>query len=443
MTRLSRRGFLGAAAASCFGAGSAPPNFLVLFCDDLGYGDLGCFGSPAIRTPHLDRLAEEGVRFTSCYASAPVCSPSRGGLLTGRTPYRLGITDWIPAGSPMHLRRGEITVAALLRQAGYATALVGKWHLNGLFNSPDQPQPGDHGFDHWFATQNNAAPSHRDPDNFVRNGKPAGKLEGFSCDLIVDEAIRWLDGPAAGRPFFLHVCFHEPHEPIDSPEALVEQYPGARKRGEALHYANVANLDQAAGRLLAALDRRNLAANTLVFFSSDNGPETLNRYPGAWRSHGSPGPFRGMKLHLYEGGIRVPGMLRWPGRAAPGQICDEPVCHTDLLPAFCEAAGVAPPRGRAIDGVSLLPLLSGLPLRRERPIYWEYGRALGAPKAAIREGDWKLLAHGDGKTFELYHLRADLTERHNLAEREPERVRKMAAALLEMRRQVHADAARE
>ncbi len=437
-TPLTRRSFLAGAALAR--AETAKPNIVVLLCDDLGFGDLGCFGNRTIRTPNLDRLAAEGVQFTSFYASAPVCSPSRAGLLTGRTPYRLGITDWIPEGSPMHMGRGEVTVAALLRQAGYATCHAGKWHCNGKFNSPEQPQPGDHGFDHWFSTQNNAAPSHRNPHNFVRNGKPAGELEGFSCDLIVDEAISWIDRQAGGRPFFAHVCFHEPHEPIDSPANLVDLYPSAKLRGQALHHANVTNMDQAAGRLLDALDRRNLRENTLVVFTSDNGPEMLNRYPAAWRSHGTPGPFRGMKLHLYEGGIRVPGILRWPGRATPRQLCDEPVCNTDLLPTLCAAAGVAPPRDRAIDGVSMLAALDGAPVKRERPIYWEYNRAMGAPKIAIRDGDWKLLAHADRKTFELYHLRADATERHDLASKEPERVRKLAGTLLAMHRDVNAPA---
>ncbi|MAF09634.1 arylsulfatase, partial [Candidatus Poribacteria bacterium] len=149
------------------GAVGDRPNFVVFLCDDLGYGDLACYGHRAIRTPNLDALADEGVRLTDCYAAAPVCSPARAGLMTGRTPNRCGIYNWIPAGSPMHLQASETTVAGLLRDAGYATAVAGKWHLNGKFNSPDQPQPGDHGFDHWFATQNNAVPSHKDPINFV------------------------------------------------------------------------------------------------------------------------------------------------------------------------------------------------------------------------------------------------------------------------------------
>src|SRR5687768_2662589 len=193
------------------------PNIVLVLADDLGYGDLACFGSEKLQTPNLDRLAAEGLRLTSCYAGHANCSPSRTALMTGRTPTRVGVRNWIPQDSPVHVRKSEITIATLLKQNGYATCHVGKWHMNGEFNEPTQPQPGDHGFDHWFSTQNNAIPSHRNPDNFVRNGKPVGKLEGYSSHLVVDEAVRWLGkGRDKARPFFLYVCFHEPHEPIAS-----------------------------------------------------------------------------------------------------------------------------------------------------------------------------------------------------------------------------------
>lgn len=429
------------------------PNFLVILCDDLGYGDLGCFGHPSIKTPHLDALAKQGARLTDCYSAAPVCSSSRCGLLTGRTPSRLGIYDWIPAGHPMHLQKSEITIATLLKNAGYATCLSGKWHCNGKFNQPEQPQPGDHGFEHWFATQNNAAPTHENPTNFVRNGQPVGPQPGYSCQVVASEAIEWLkNGRDPSKPFFQYVCFHEPHEQVASPPDLVAQYPEATKEGQALYFANVTNMDRAVGRLLKALDEMKLADSTLVFFTSDNGPETLARYKNARQSHGSPGPLRGMKLHLYEGGMRVPGILRYPPRLKPGQELHEPVCSLDLLPTFCELAGIEPPDDRALDGTSFTAIFANQPLARKTPLFWHYYRSIGAPKAAMRVGEWMILGLWNGpplgpgagdyprdahtiKTaklvdFELYNLADDLGEQHNLAEKEPKRLKELSALLV-------------
>ncbi|MAG94081.1 MAG: arylsulfatase [Planctomycetaceae bacterium] len=435
------------------------PNILVILCDDLGYGDVACFGNKTIRTPNLDRLAAQGMRLTDCYSTAPVCSSSRAGLLTGRTPSRVGVYDWIPAGHPMHLKQDEVTVAALLKDAGYSTCHVGKWHCNGKFNSDDQPQPGDAGFDHWFSTQNNASPTHHNPANFVRNGKPVGKLEGYSCGIVADEGIRWLRARRdADNPFFMFVCFHEPHEPIDSPPELVAHYSDATKNGEALYYANVENMDRAVGKLTAALADLEVDQNTLVIFTSDNGPETLDRYRGAWRSHGTPGPLRGMKLHLYEAGFRVPGILRWPARVKPGQIVGEAVCALDFLPTFCELAGAALPKDRVLDGASFLPVLEGSPVVRSTPLYWHYFKSIGKPKAAMRVGDYMILGHWDQQLlsagssvragdmelikkaelvdFELYNLRADLAQQRDLKETEPQRFARMKVQLLRKYREV-------
>lgn len=440
------------------------PNFLVILCDDLGYGDLACYGNPTIQTSNLDRLAKEGWRFTDCYAAAPVCSPSRAGLLTGRTPSRVGVYNWIPGGNIMHMPASEITIAHLLRKAGYDTAVVGKWHCNGRFNSDAQPQPDDAGFDYWFATQNNAAPSHRNPKNFVRNGKAVGKTEGFSCRVVAEEGIAWLRSRKdKDRPFFLHVCFHEPHEPIDSPDEMVARYAkaGATKRGEALYYANVENMDAAVGELMTALDEMQLADDTLVFFTSDNGPETLNRYGGAWRSHGTPGPLRGMKLWMYDGGIGVPGILRFPGHTRAGEELSVPICSLDLLPTFCELAGVEARRDRTLDGTSITPLFKGRPIERERPLFWHYYNALGEPKLAMRDGDWVIVATvnqpggraGGGfqaammplikqaqpQSYELYNLAKDRSQKTNLAEAEPDRLADMAKELGEIWRAVQAE----
>lgn len=436
------------------------PNFVVILCDDLGYGDLACFGHPHIRTPNLDQLAKQGIRLTSCYSSAPVCSSSRAGLLTGRTPSRVGVYDWIPNNHVVHLPKSEITVATLLRDAGYSTAHVGKWHCNGKFNQAAQPQPGDHGFDHWFSTQNNASPTHENPGNFVRNGKPVGPLEGFSCQLVADEGLRWLEnGRDRDKPFFLFTCFHEPHEPVASPRDLVDSYRDVTENeDQAQYFANVTNMDTAVGRIVSKLDELGLSENTLVFFTSDNGPETLKRYRGAGRSYGSPGKLRGMKLWMYEAGIRVPGIIRWPGRVKPGQEIEEPVCGLDVLPTCCELAGVRLPADRAYDGASVTAVLNGTELTRPRPLYWHYYRALGVPKAALRMGNWMILGHrtGDPKPpgsnvdaqsmaviteetlaeFELYDLKADISQMHDLAGTKPPVLESLKKLLIARHREV-------
>lgn len=431
------------------------PNFVVILCDDLGYGDLGCFGHPHIKTPNLDRLASQGIRLTDCYSSAPVCSSSRVGLLTGRTPNRTGVYDWIPNGHPVHLKKEEVTIAKLLRDAGYTTAHSGKWHCNGKFNSKEQPQPGDHGFDHWFSTQNNASPSHANPKNFVRNGKEVGPLEGYSCQLVAKEAIDWLNHRDKGKPFYLHVCFHEPHEPVASPHDVVGKYSGiAESEDQAQYFANVTNMDLAVGDIMEKLDSMGLSQSTLVFFTSDNGPETLNRYRSANRSYGSPGPLRGMKLHIYDGGIRVPGILRWTGKVKPGQTSAVPVCGLDVLPTFCELAGIEAPKDRAIDGSSFVALLKREEMNRRQPLFWHYYRAISPPRVAMRDGDWKIVAHWNATTelrelgsnvnpnvvkfiktaqlskFELYNLKDDIGEKDDLANQHPDVLNKMKAAVI-------------
>ncbi len=397
----------------CAQDAAARPNIVVFLCDDLGYGDLACYGHPHIRTPHLDQLAREGIRFTDFYSAAPVCSPSRVGLLTGRNPNRAGIYDWIPAsdGTPrpnareqVHMRSGEVTIARMLQGAGYATFMAGKWHCNSRFNQPAlQPLPSDFGFDHWLATDNNARPSHDNPANFVRNGVTVGEIGAFSCQYVVTEAIQWLqdlretDINAAeirglDKPFFLFIPFHEPHEPVASPRTLVDQYRNvATSLDEAHYFANVTNIDLAVGRLLQALDDMDAAEDTLVIFTSDNGPETLNRYRTANRSFGSPGDLRGMKLHTHEGGVRVAGIVRWPAQIAAGQKISTPVWSLDLFPTFCDIAECRLPN-RELDGRNILPVLQGQPFARDKPLVWCYFNATNEARMAMRDGDWKVLA---------------------------------------------------
>ena len=435
-------------------AADSRPNVLVVLCDDLGYGDLACYGSPTVKTPHIDRFATSGLRLTSCYAASANCSPARAGLLTGRTPYRAGIHNWIPLLSPMHLRRGEITLPGLLQKSGYTTCHVGKWHLNGRFNLADQPQPSDHGFDHWFGTQNNALPGHRDPDNFVRNGKAVGPLEGYSSQLVVNEALSWLDSTRdKTKPFFLYVCFHEPHEPIASAEIFERQYPDLKNAAQVRHHANITQMDHAFGRLLAGLDQHQLTDDTLVLFTSDNGPAITRYHP-----HGSSGPLRDKKGSMYEGGIRIPGIIRWPGRIKPGTTSDVPVSGVDVLPTVCEATETPLPGDRHFDGTSVVALFDAKPVVRHQPLYWQFHVARNRPKVALRDGDWKLLAHlsdpqikpfGDIRPedqkaiksqqitkFELYNLKDDIGEARDRAADLPERTSQMGAVLRRLFKQV-------
>jgi arylsulfatase A len=412
--------------ASLIPADSPKPNIVVIVADDLGYGDLGCFGHPRIKTPSLDRLAGEGVRFTTFYSGAPICSPSRAALFTGRHPYRVGIRDWISQDSGVYLPRSEVTIARLLKDAGYTTCLSGKWHLNSRFNGTE-PTPGDFGFDHWFATQNNAA--HIDPANYVREGKRVGPLKGADSTIIVDQAIRFISD-AGEKPFALFVTFHAPHEQVAAPEQYTALYADLNDPTKRDYYGSISLIDAEVGRLLADLDKRGLRERTLVLFTSDNGPQELLGYPKAIHSHGSSGPLRGHKLSMYEGGYRVPAILRWPGRAKAGTESAEPVCFTDLLPTLCAVARTTPPAGRILDGVNVLPILEGKPVDRPRPLYWQFDNAQGGPwKCALRRGPWKLLADAERKQFALYNLNDDEAEKHDLAADRPDLVKELRSEL--------------
>ncbi len=396
---------------------SAQPNLILFLADDLGYGDLGCYGHPVIQSPNLDAFAKQGVRLTQCYSASAVCSPSRSALLTGRTPHRNGVYTWIAEGAEVHLRTSEVTLPKLLKGAGYTTCHSGKWHLNGLFNDPAQPQPGDHGYDWWMATQNNAAPTHENPENFVRNGVPAGRMPGYSAPLVVTEAISWLkEKRDASKPFFLAVWTHEPHYPIKSDPKFKALYPGIQDEVQVEHHANVTQMDHAFGMLMKALEEQKLTDSTFVFFTSDNGPEGDGvKTPG----RGSSGGLRGRKRDLHEGGIRVPGLARWPGRITPGSTCSAPVIGSDLFATYLGLAGVEAPKDRVLDGVDVLPLLEGkaAAVARPQPLFWRLHMAPNA-KIAMRVDDWKLLADETLSTFELYNLKEDPLETTDLQQRD-------------------------
>lgn len=456
------------APSSAQSAHSARPNVVVFLADDLGYGDLGCYGHPFMKTPNLDEFARQGIRFTDCYSAAPICSPARAGLLTGRCPYRTGVYHL--AGDDVHLRSAEKTIAELLHDAGYTTCFLGKWHL-GSFDGR-HPTPGHQGFDHWFATEVNGFGGPQNPANFVRNGKQVGPTKGWYCDVVVDEAVNWLSKRRSDRPFFLEICTHEPHTPLDPPAHYKDMYdtPEVRVLEDKIaygrvprypfdntlaekryYYGTVTQLDAAFGTLVDALEEMSLAENTLIIFTSDNGPE----YPGGSTRvdplrklcAGTPGQLRGMKRHLYEGGIRVPGIIRWPKRIKGRQVCSEPISSVDLLPTLCELCDAHLPTDRTLDGISITPLFEGGTLERTRPLCWNINFT-GVPNMAMRMGDEVLLGFAEEPTagqrimewikttkmarFELYNLRTDVSQKIDLASRKSEHLDSLIALMNEL-----------
>lgn len=411
-------------------ASNQPANFVVFLADDLGWGDLACYGHPKIQTPNLDRFADEGVRFTQAYSACGVCSPSRSSILTGRTPYRNGVWRWIPGNHGTHLRASEITIPELVKPLGYQTMHSGKWHLNGHFNSTKQPQPNDHGYDWWFATQNNASPSHKDPNNFVRNGEEVGPLEGFSAPLVADEAISWLANERDdAKPFFMTVWTHEPHLPIESDPAFMDLYSDLDDPDLRQHHGNVTQLDHAFGKLMRALDEQGLRDNTFVIFTSDNGPEGKGT---SGRTRGSTGGLRGRKRDDHEGGIRVPAIVRWPGNVTAGTECNVAVIGSDIFSTVLDIADIPLPNDRTIDGVSIVPTFSGHELERPVPLFWRTHIAPEASQAAMRIGDWKVVVNSDLTKFQLYEIANDWKEERDLAAEMPEKLAEMKAKFLEV-----------
>lgn len=359
------------------------PNVVTLLVDDLGYRDLGCYGGP-VKTPVLDGLAAGGVRFTDFHSGAPVCSPSRATFLTGRNHIRAGVYSVLSEQRHrMHLLRSETTLAEVLKNDGYATAHFGKWHLGMPVNGRDNPTPADHGFDYWFGLVNGAHPSHKDPTNFLRNGKPVGPMRGYSCQIVVDEAIAWLDEKRdADEPFFLNLWFNEPHAVIAAPDEIVSRY-GDLNDQAAIYNGTIDNTDRAIGRLVARLKELGELDNTIISYSSDNGSYRQDRC----------GALRGKKGSHFEGGHRVPGIFYWQRGIPGGRVEDEPVGAVDLLPTICGLLGINKPDGVHLDGSDLTSLLTGTgTFERRQPLFWMNGSTM-----ALRIGDYTLLAPSTAK----------------------------------------------
>ena len=370
-------------AATSLSAASRP-NVVFLLADDLGYRDIGCYGGP-VKTPVLDKLAAGGVRFTDFHSGAPGCSHSRASFLTGRHHYRAGVYSVITERlHKMHLLKSETTIAEVLKENGYATAHFGKWHLGMPVQNRKNPTPADHGFDYWFGLVNGPGSSHKNPTQFLRNGKRVGQIKGYSCQIVVDEALTWLNEKRdAKEPFFLNLWFNEPHAPIAAPDEIVSRY-GALNDQAAIYSGTIDNTDRAIGRLVARLEKLGELDNTIIVYASDNGSYRQERN----------GELRGKKGSQFEGGHRVPGIFYWKGGIPGGRVEDEPAAAVDLLPTLCGLIGIDKPGGVHLDGSDLAPLLTRSDtFERHQPLFWISGANM-----VVRIGDHTLFASGTARS---------------------------------------------
>jgi arylsulfatase A-like enzyme len=426
--------FLGAGAATlaipnCVSANrqtDGKPNFVIIFTDDQGYQDVGCFGSPSIVTPNLDKMAAEGMRFTDFYSAASICSPSRASLMTGCYPPRVGITKVLFPNDNIGLNPEELTIADILRQRGYATACIGKWHLGHL----PEFLPTSNGFDYYFGI-----PYSNDMDGVKGKNKGldrAWRLKDYSLwnvplmrgkyiierpavqtaliERYTDEAVKFIR-KNKDNPFFLYLPHTMPHIPLFVSD---EFYDGDVKKA---YKVTIEQIDSSVGRVLGALKDAGVDKNTLVVFTSDNGPWLSMKHHG-----GSALPLRDGKFSTYEGGMREPCIMRWPGKIPAGTVCDE-VCGTiDLLPTFAKLAGAEVPADLVIDGKDILPLMEDHPgAETPHEAYFYYS---GNNLQAVRSGKWKLRRAENN--IELYDLIADIGEKTNLAGEHPEIVKRLS-----------------
>jgi arylsulfatase A-like enzyme len=436
------------------------PNVILIVVDDMGWMDLACQGSDYYKTPNIDRLADEGLRFTNGYAACAVCSPTRAALQTGRYPARIGVTDWIRSmfqrgnigtpeknptdyvggknrkllcpPNPYWMEHSEVTMAEVLGANGYKTAYIGKWHLGDEAWYPpgqgyDENRGGcDYGQPPSYFDPYNQ-PKHRHP--MIRAGIPSlpGRKAGeFLTHREADEAVqlirKWKD-----QPFFINLSHYAVHTPIQAIDEVAAKYKRAGKSDvNAKYAAMVESIDDSTKQILETLNELDIDDRTLIIFTSDNGGLDNGGRPT------ENAPLRSGKGYAYEGGIRVPFLVRWPGKIKPGTISDAPVCSIDVFPTVLDAVGVASPAGGAIDGLSLLPHMKSAaetPLERDELIWhFPHYRHAPGPYSILRKGPWKLIQFDEGIS-ELYDLQNDLSEADNLAEKEPERVQAMQERL--------------
>ena len=422
-------------SANCEGQRRSP-NIVLIVSDDMGYADIGIHGSQDISTPNIDELARGGTRFTDAYVSGPYCSPTRAGLMTGRYQERFG-HEFNPDGSEamrhvLGLPLTEVTIADYFRAAGYRTALFGKWHLG----SSEEFHPMSRGFDEFFGflggDHSYIDPQLSGPDPLLDGRKPVEKTE-YLTDVFTDRAVEFIKSNRT-RPFFLYLAYNSVHTPLQAPEKYLKRFPQIADRTRRTYAAMLSAMDDGIGRTLSALKDTGLEEDTLIIFLNDNGGPTM---PGTTVNGSSNAPFRGSKRQTWEGGIRVAFMIRWKGKLAEGKTDSRPIIQLDVLPTALAAAGIRPKPQSNLDGVNLLPFLSGKKSGRvHEALYWRLGENM-----AIREGDWKLVKTVDGRLFgadpnvpgylagvELYDLKNDAGESKNLAAANPKRVKELVAA---------------
>jgi len=438
-------------------------NIVLFLVDDLGWTDVGCFGSPLHLTPHIDGLARRGVRFTNAYSPACSCSPSRAAIMTGRYPGRLGMTaivekhrgnrapddgPLLPATTKPFLPDEEVTIAEVLKSEGYSTCLVGKWHLGDWKHEPTK-----HGFDVAVAPPHAGAPKSYFWPQWDGNPRMAGRFDGeYLTDRLGEEACRFVEKHRQ-RPFFLCLSFHSVHVPIEAKAEKVRKYErllrakaDASPKHDNSHYAAmVESMDEAAGRVLSTLAKLQHENDTMVMFFSDNGGLVHRSHRGEHTPATSNQPLRSGKGFLYEGGIRVPLIIHWPGVGRPGGVCHEPVHGCDLFPTICQAAGISLNREgnlSELDGQSLQPLVShpdrAMP---DRTLFWHYPHFStmgGRPSGAMRKGKWKLIEHFESAKLELFDLEQDIGETTDLSLTHPEKVHQLHETLLSWRHQMKA-----
>lgn len=433
---------------------SAKPNIIFMLVDDLGYGDFGCYGDTFHETPNINQLAREGMLFTSAYASSCVCSPSRGAIMSGQAPARTHLTEWIPglklpykklipADYVQHLPSGTPTIASELKKLGYQTCAVGKWHLGGKGFLPE-----DFGFDYNYGGDNHGHPSDK---NHYFGPWQMRNLDGYSekdylTDVLTEKANQFLEYAAKHGPFFLYYAEYAVHEPLEEKKEAVAKYTrknGGKEEPDATYAAMVQSVDEALGKLRKKLTDLGVAHNTIIFLTSDNGgvrfAENLFKQEKFHRIADN-GPLHGGKGDMYEGGIREPLIVHWPGVIKPGSQTDVPVAGVDYLPTILSMAGGSQPPSPC-DGMDITPVLRGASTLNRDALYWHYPHYApqgGTPTGVIREGDWKLIEFFEDNHLELYNLKHDLGEQYDFAAIYPERAKRMQAKLAQWRREAGA-----